>query len=137
MSYTCKFKIGETVTNQEMYNEFKCAMMGGMRRSKQTNTLVIISDYTKGLYKDKWFGDSLHYTGMGKIGDQDINRAQNKTLANSKNNGVEVHLFEVFKPGKYVYQGLVELASDPYEEIQEDDEGKPRKVWMFPVKKLD
>lgn len=40
--------------------------MGGMRRSKTTNTLVIVSDYTKGIYHDKWIGGVLHYTGMGK-----------------------------------------------------------------------
>lgn len=27
-----------------------------MRRSKTTNTLVIVSDYTKGIYHDKWIG---------------------------------------------------------------------------------
>ena len=50
--------------------------MGGMRRSKTTNTLVIVSDYTKGIYHDKWIGGALHYTGMGKNGDQDINWAR-------------------------------------------------------------
>lgn len=135
MSFSCKFTIGETVTNHELYTEFKCANMGGMRRSKSTNTLVIISDHTKELYDDKWFGDILHYTGMGKIGDQDFDRSQNKTLANSHKNGVDLHLFEVFKPGKYIYQGIVELVSDPYEEMQKDDEGNPRIVLMFPVRK--
>ncbi len=39
--------------------------MGGMRHSKTTNTLVIVSDYAKGIYHDKWIGGALHYTGMG------------------------------------------------------------------------
>ena len=56
-----------------MVDTFKCGNIGGMRRSKATNTLVIVSDYTKGIYHDKWFGGVLHYTGMGKNGDQDIN----------------------------------------------------------------
>lgn len=82
-----------------------------MRRSKATNSLVIISDHTKGLYEDKWFGDVLHYTGMGKNGgDQDLNFMQNKTLAESDRNGVEVHLFEVLVPTEYIYRGLVSLA---------------------------
>lgn len=34
--------------------------MGGMRRSKTTGTLVILSDHTKGLYDDKWYGDEFH-----------------------------------------------------------------------------
>lgn len=41
-----------------------------MRRSKTTNTLVIVSDYAKGSYHDKWIRGVLHYTGMGKNGDQ-------------------------------------------------------------------
>ena len=44
--------------------------MGGMRHSKTTNTLVIVSDYAKVIYHDKWAGGALHYTGMGKNGDQ-------------------------------------------------------------------
>ncbi len=44
--------------------------MGGMRHSKTTNTLVIVSDYAKVIYHDKCIGGALHYTGMGKNGDQ-------------------------------------------------------------------
>ena len=90
-----KIKLGDVLTNNELGNIFICGNMGGMRRSKSTNTLVIISDYTKGLYEDKWFGDTLHYTGMGKKGDQDINTSQNKTLNESNVNGVDVFLFEI------------------------------------------
>ena len=134
MSGFCKFKIGQTVTNADIVAEFKCGNSGGMRRSKTTNSLVIISDHTKGLYEDKWFGDVLHYTGMGKKGDQDLSFMQNKTLAESDINGVEVHLFEVLVPTKYIYRGIVTLAGKPYQEIQKDEDGVPRKVWMFPLK---
>lgn len=51
MSSFCKFKIGQKVTNSEIISEFKCGNMGGMRRSKATNSLVIISDHTKGLVR--------------------------------------------------------------------------------------
>ncbi len=134
MSSFCKFKIGQKVTNSEIISEFKCGNMGGMRRSKTTNSLVIISDHTKGLYEDKWFGDILHYTGMGKNGDQDLYFSQNKTLAQSDTNGVEVHLFEVLVPTEYIYRGVVYLADKPYQEIQKGEDGVPRKVWMFPLK---
>lgn len=77
-------KIGQVIENSDIVEIFKCSNMGGMRRSKATNTLVLVSDYTKGIYHDKWIGGVLHYTGMGKVGNQDINRAQNKTLANYK-----------------------------------------------------
>jgi 5-methylcytosine-specific restriction protein A len=70
---------------------------------------------------------------MGTKGDQDINWMQNKTLAESETNGVEVHLFEVFESLKYIYQGVVHLCGKPYQENQKDDSGNMRKVWMFPL----
>ena len=38
-------KIGQIVKNADIVEIFKCGNMGGMRRSRTTNTLVIISDY--------------------------------------------------------------------------------------------
>lgn len=86
--------------------------MGGMRRSKTTNILVLIADYTKGIYHDKWIGGILHYTGMGKNDDQDINWAQNATLANYGRNGVDIHLFEVMDAGEYIYCERIELITN-------------------------
>lgn len=125
---------GDVVGNQQISTLFGCGTQGGMRKSNKTNTLVIISDQTKPFYKDEWRGDVLHYTGMGITGDQKIDYAQNKTLAESTTNGVEVHLFEVTSPGKYTYKGIVELADKPYEKQQKDKDGKERKVVIFPVK---
>lgn len=105
-----------------------------MRRSKATNSLVIISDYTKGIYHDKWIGGVLHYTGMGKKGDQDINWAQNATLASCGKNGIDVHLFEVMNRGEYIYCGRIELVDKPYPDTQPDEDGMDRKVWMFPIR---
>lgn len=65
-------KIGQIIKNADIVEIFKCESIVGMRRSRTTNTLVIVSDYTKGLYHDKWIGGALRYTGMGKSDDQDI-----------------------------------------------------------------
>ena len=73
---------------------------------------------------------------MGKVGVQVLAGNQNKTLAESETNGIEVHLFEVDDPRKYTYPGVVELAGKPYQEDKLDDNGNPRKVWMFPLKKV-
>lgn len=127
-------EIGQILKNSEIVEIFKCGNMGGMRRSKATNTLVIVSDYTKGIYHDKWIGGVLHYTGMGKSGDQDIHWAQNATLAACGRNEVDVHLFEVMDTGKYVYCGRIELVDKPYVDIQPDIDGNDRKVWMFPIR---
>lgn len=134
MDYPLGLKIGDVITNKQLVEIFKCGSRGGMRRSHKTNTLVIISDHTKELYEDKWIGDVLHYTGMGKKGDQSLTFSQNKTLAESNKNGIEVHLFEVFNKGEYVYMGKVKLVGEPYREIQKDEDGVPRKVWIFPLK---
>lgn len=137
MAFKPPFEVGAVVSNAVMTEAFKIGNMGGMRRSKTTDTLVLISDNTKGLYHDKWKEGVLHYTGMGKTGDQVLTGNQNKTLAESGENGIEVHLFEVIGPGKYSYTGVVELAGKPYQETQPDDKGNPRKVWIFPLRKVE
>lgn len=134
MAFDPGLRIGQILKNADVVDIFKCGNMGGMRRSRTTNTLVIVSDYTKGTYHDKWIGGVLHYTGMGKNGDQDINWAQNATLAACGRNGVDVHLFEVMDAGEYVYCGRIELVDRPYTEIQPGEDGTPRKVWMFPIR---
>lgn len=134
MLFGPQLQIGQIISNSELSTIFKCGNMGGMRRSHTTEILVIISDYTKGLYQDKWIGGTLHYTGMGKQGDRDIHWAQNAALAGCDQNGVDVHLFEVIDPGAYIYCGRVQLVGEPYTETQLDDNGTPRLVWMFPVR---
>lgn len=133
MMFNPGIEIGTNVTNDQMRTLFKCGNMGGMRRSKQTGTLVIISDDTKGLYRDVWKNGVLHYTGMGKIGDQVLEGNQNGTLYFSDTNGVEVHLFEVMAKAVYTYRGVVKLVDKPYKSRQPDDNGNMRNVWMFPV----
>lgn len=134
MGFKPPFEVGEVVSNARLTEAFQVGNMGGMRRSKKTGTLVLISDNTKGLYHDAWHEGLLQYTGMGKTGDQSLSFSQNKTLAESRTNGVEVHLFEVNVPGQYSYSGVVELASDPYQSRQPDEDGNDRLVWMFPLR---
>ena len=134
MAFDPGYDIGQIVSNKDIVNTFACGNMGGMRRSHKTNTLVLVTDYTKGLYHDKWIGGVLHYTGMGKRGDMDIHWSQNATLAESGSNGVDLHLFEVIDPGQYIYCGRVQLVAQPYTEIQPDEDGNNRLAWMFPVR---
>ena len=127
-------KQGQILDNNKLCELFRCSSQGGMRRSHETNTLVIVSNHIKSIYEDKWIDDVMHYTGMGTSGDQSLFFSQNKTLANTNTNDVEVHLFEVFKLREYYYQGIVKLSSNPYQEKQIDENGEERLVWMFPVK---
>lgn len=136
MSFTPKFKIGQTISNKELYTEFRCSIMQGIRPSKATNSLVIVCDHTKSLYDDKWYGNVLHYTGQGRKGDQSLQFAQNPTLAKSNKTGISLFLFEVMNSGQYTYRGPVKLDSEPYQDTQDDEDGNPRKVWMFPLRTL-
>jgi hypothetical protein len=133
MAFNPNLQVGQVLSNQEIVNIFKCSNQGGMRRSLKTNTLVLISDHTK-LYKDRWENGIFYYTGMGRKGDQSLTFAQNKTLAESNTNGVDVFLFEVLRPTEYTFVGQVVLAGEPYQEEQPDEDGKLRKVWVFPLK---
>ena len=126
--------IGQEISNVDRVSIFQCGNMGGMHRYHATNTLVIVSDYTKGLYHDKWIGGILHYTGMGKNGDQDIHWAQHDTLANCNINDVDVHLFEVIDEGRCTYFGRIELVGKPYTEKQPGENCIDRLVWMFPIR---
>ena len=128
---------GQVLTNEDLRRIFKVSPQGGMRRSLETNTLVIVSNHVESIYDDRWIGEEFHYTGMGQRGDQTVENAQNKTLAESDSNGVEIHLFEVDQPQKYVYQGRVKLARAPYFETQPDADGVDRKVVVFPLKLVD
>jgi len=83
MVHKPSFAVGAVVSNDEMRKEFKIGNMGGMRKSNTYGCFVIISDHTKGLYEDKWYGDELHYTGMGNVGDQILTGNQNGTLYNA------------------------------------------------------
>ena len=136
MKFKTKLKIGDIIDNNALCKEFKVGNMGGMRRSIENNTLVLINDATKGLYPDTWKNNILQFIGTGKNGDQVLDGTQNGILFNSKTNGVEIHLFEVHTPKKYTYLGIVELADDPYPTRQNGEDGAPRKVWVFPLRKI-
>ena len=129
-----QLKPGDILTNSELANYFKCGTQGGMRKSNQTNSLVLISNHLKSLYDDRWIDDIFHYTGMGTKGDQSLDFMQNKTLVQSINSDISIFLFEVFEEKKYTYIGEVQLTSTPYKEIQPDSNGKDRNVWVFPLK---
>jgi hypothetical protein len=135
MLMTRPLAINEVVNNQQLCEVFLCAPQGGMRKSNRTNTLTLISDKTK-LYDDRVVGDIYHYTGMGQSGDQKM-AGQNLTLAESDHNGVEIHFFEVMKPREYTYRGQVELAGEPYQDQQKDQDGRQRLVWIFPLRLKD
>jgi len=129
--------VGSKYSNNDICVTFLCSPQGGMRRSKRTNTLVLIADHIKSIYDDRWLDGKLLYTGMGTGGSQTLKGNQNLTLYESNTNGVDVHLFEVFKKKVYTYMGRVQLADKPFQEKQDDVKGQLRKVWVFPLQLID
>lgn len=125
---------GMELSNEELCDIFKCSPQGGMRKSNTHSALILISNHIDSIYDDRWIYDIFHYTGMGLEGDQSLDFLQNKTLSQSTSNGIRLYLFEVFKERKYTYIGEVGLYGEPYKEIQPDQNGNDRSVWMFPLR---
>ncbi len=113
----------DVVTPSRLADLFHVKSLKQTRFIKENNTLVIISDYTKGDHPNKWIGDTLHLTGNQKITGSTYSK-----LADSRTNGVTIHLFQVMNPNEYTYSGLVKLAGDPYTE-----NGPKGLVWVFPI----
>ncbi len=124
MLFNLKLKNGQVVTASQLAELFHVKTLKNSRFIKEINTLVLISDYTKGDYPNKWIGDTLHLTGTHKITDSTSSK-----LADSRTNGVNIHLFQVMNPGEYTYSGPVKLVSDPYTEMGPDN----HLVWVFPL----
>lgn len=131
------FVQGETYTNNFISMIFLCSYQGGMRKSNKKNALVLLAVHNNPLYSDEWKSDgTLHYTGMGTIGDQSLTFMQNKTLLESQTNGVELYLFESYSDNEYIYTGRVELAAAPYisYRLEPDTSGNLRRVAKFPLR---
>ena len=116
-------KTNQIITPFQLADLFQVKTLRGSRFIKETNTLVLISDYTKGDHPNKWIGNTLHLTGNHKI-----TGSAYSELADSRTNGVTIHLFQVMNPKEYTYSGLVKLAGDPYTEM-----GPEGLVWVFPI----
>ncbi len=130
--------IGNSYQNADIARIFCVSPQGGMRKSNRTNSLVLVVRHDpNNPYDDRWVDGEMHYTGMGLNGDQSIDYKQNKTLAESKSNGIDVHLFESHDRNSYIYRGKVALSNKPYYETQKDVDGRSRKVVKFPLKLID
>ncbi|WP_414501649.1 HNH endonuclease [Zymobacter sp. IVIA_5232.4 C2] len=127
---------GSVISNQELCEKFRCGPQGGMRRSNKTNSLVLITDLEGSNYKDEWQDEILLYTGMGQVGNQELNKYQNKTLNDSPYNNITIFYFEKHEPNHYCYVGIMEKVKPAYSSIQPDKNGSLRKVWIFPLKLL-
>ena len=133
MMFIEDLKIDQILENKEIAEIFLCSNQGGIRKSKKTNTIVLLAKFNNCSYQHRKEGDILYFTGMGKKGNQEMKR-QNKSVLNAKEDGFTLHLLELYEDKKYVYKGEVELISNPAIERQLDDNNEERDVFMFPLK---
>ena len=130
-------KLGNKYSRKDLMDIFKNnSFMRGMNKCNNTNCMVLLSKHTKGrIYEDTFKDDLTIYTGEGLVGDQKMTGA-NKTLNESNETHLPVHLFVMFDE-LYIYYGLVKVAGDVYTAIENDIEGNPREVFKFPLKRIN
>ena len=95
MKYEPPFSPGQEVSFDDIKSIVPQASFGGgMLYSSNHNCLILLSKHDS-LYEDEWRGNTLHYTGTGRSGDQDLYYRENKILAESQSpsNKLPVYLF--------------------------------------------
>ncbi len=128
-------KMDSILTNKEIAELFQVSNQGGIRKSKETKSIVCIAKMIPCVYKHKKEKDIFWFTGMGKKGDQSLTR-QNKALFEAEKENFKIHLFELYEEGKYIYKGIQKISGDIKTEIQADEEGQEREVLLFPFRKI-
>jgi len=123
---------GDILTNQELMDAFRVNNIRGIRVSKATNSIVIVSSVSNSLYRDRWQDGVFSYTGEGRSGDQSM-KGGNGAIADSVSSRASLILFFKRKPNTYEFQGEVRLSSAPVSEQQPDEAGLIRRVWVFPL----
>lgn len=107
MVFKVDWKNGETVHNRDIIDKFKCAAIGGMRRSLKTNTLVLVSDHTNNKFTNAEKLDGIWmFEGYG-VYPNDIMYKQNKNMVNSFKENIQLHLFIKKTNNDYTYIGEV------------------------------
>lgn len=132
---------GTELTAKELNGIFRGQEQGGMRYSKVTESLLLVTDQKKlsgaSIYGDEWVDGRLHYRGAGQRGDQSLDFAGNKRLVHAESDDTAIHLVERTSKGRYRYLGRAELESQPYRRNELDADGKMRLVWVFPLRVVD
>jgi hypothetical protein len=132
---------GTELTSTDLKKIFKGQEQGGMRYSRATNSLLLVTDQKKfsgtSIYGDEWVEGILHYRGTGQRGNQGLDFAGNKRLVHAAEDDTGVHLVARSGRGRYRYLGRVDLEGEPYRRNELDADGKMRLVWVFPLRLLD
>lgn len=129
-------KIGDFLSNSELSKKFTVSTEGGMRFSTENNILVLITKIHDNPYPDRWEGNKLYYTGMGRKGDQSIDFQSNKKLNSiyyTEKITTKLVLFINTDQNKYLYCGEVKTIGRPYFKYQYFTKNEKRKIIIFPL----
>ena len=135
------FEINEFYPKREIWRKLKVGVMGGIRPNVRENYVVVFLDaptpnpkpgQSHNIYQDRYDAQTglFYYTGAGQRGNQTLS-GRNGWLANSNKNKTPIYFFRQYNfGGKHQYVGPV-LVKGIRKEIQLDDLGKNRKVYIF------
>lgn len=121
------FEIGSIYTNDEICKGFKVGLMGGVRKSNSKRAIVVIASMhnEKFTHYDYWENDTLYFYGKGRsmhLKDQGM-PAVYQSLANAKNIGYTIYLFEYIDRNEYLYRGIAEVSEVREEKVSTDENG--------------
>jgi hypothetical protein len=109
---------GDKIARAVLHDRYGGTREGGIAPSRRSPNILIFTDALVGAehgYFDHWQGSTLHYTGEGQAGNQQMTRG-NKAIKNHIEDGRTLRLFEGIA-GEVVYVGEFKLgATDPYYE---------------------
>jgi 5-methylcytosine-specific restriction protein A len=135
MCFVPSFKVGVSVTNAKLVQEFRVDKTGNFRYSTDRDCLVLICDRTDRSCANRWHDGLLHFAG--DMADPALDGRYNKIISESRDGSQEIHLFEIVRPMEYFYVGRVQLGMLPYPAFSRDKNGFSKKIWMFPLKMLE
>ena len=120
--FNSNIKIGHTYYPSQLCTFLNLKSIKNTRYIKELNSILIINDYTQKT-PDIWISNTLHLTGSSQISSSTYSH-----LADSRVNGVTIHLFQILKPNQITYSGPVTLGGDPYTKIINNN-----LTWVYPI----
>ncbi len=133
------FEIGKYYEQPFIRNKCHAHKQWGISYNQIDNYWVLLKNKKSNTntYYDRMDENGVfHYTGQGLKGDQ-IMAGNNDGLKNATSNGQKIHLFWKYNQNsdhKYVGEVKVERID---EEIQNDQDDLPRKVFVFSLRPMD
>ena len=126
---------GDTIKRTELHSQYGGSGQGGISPSRKSPNILVFTDRSVGDqhgYHDRWEGTTLHYTGEGQHGHQQMTMG-NRAIRDHVDEGRTIRVFEGAS-GEVSYAGEFGLdAAQPWymSRARETGDGPYRDVIMF------